>query len=567
MESYTACKSSLQIWCFPFLGQVTARQQALQSGKSAQRSFSMQHPATGMALSLGACSGNNTTGTSSGTTPPTDQNGGSNGDGSGDGDGGTKSSELQAARTAFTAAEMAVMEATAAATAAETAGTEAARANARTKIAAARTALALAVSRAQAAYNAAQVGTDDPALGAAKIVLDRVTAYQTAELAKLSTAEALPFWFTGALARQAIADGDVQVPSENTNAATIERTPRTKDTSTTDDTQIPNTAPKPIDGGTFKLVPYASGKKVFSRDAKHSGAETFKVDGYSDWLNSNQASDSTSYTGLQLTGDGLVIRFGGNGKQYPDTKQKLDTATVTDNAASDVGENGWDLTITFDGPDTLSAEKGVRSRQGNGDFYWKARVETVASQQRAGANCVASVLTPITKTLKTSAHTRFGCPITSAWTRISKTRTIRLPRRATTTLCGFPSFRRRSSAYRASARCPARRARAPRALRPALRISGRARASPRPALNLKPNLLCLDIPDRNCGNIGTLLFASRVFAAPSARMPASLRRPSGHSAGESTPEPPRRRNSSAGGAPARSCRNWRRPHGGFPHRA
>ncbi len=188
-------------------------------------------------------------------------------------------------------------------------------------------------------------------------------------------------------------DGDVQVPSENTNTATIARTPRTKDTSTTDDTQIPNTAPKPIDGGTFKLVPYASGKKVFSRDAKHSGAETFKVDGYNDWLNSNQASDSTSYTGLQLTGDGLVIRFGENGKQYPDTKQKLDTAIVTDNAASDVGENGWDLTITFDGPDTLSAEKGVRSRQGNGDFYWKARVETVASQRRAGANCVDSVLT------------------------------------------------------------------------------------------------------------------------------------------------------------------------------
>ena len=117
------------------------------------------------------------------------------------------------------------------------------------------------------------------------------------------------------------------------------------------------------------------------------------VDGYNDWLNSNQASDSTSYTGLQLTGDGLVIRFGGNGKQYPDTKQKLDTAIVTDNAASDVGENGWDRTITFDDPETLSAGKGVRSWQGNGDFYWKARVETVASQRRAGANCVARVLT------------------------------------------------------------------------------------------------------------------------------------------------------------------------------
>ena len=111
---------------------MTARRQALQSGKSAQRSFSMQHPATGMALSLGACSGNNNTGTPNVTTPPTDENGGSNG--------GTQSSELQAAEKAETDARTAAMEATAAATAAET--------NARTKIAETRTALALAVSRA-----------------------------------------------------------------------------------------------------------------------------------------------------------------------------------------------------------------------------------------------------------------------------------------------------------------------------------------------------------------------------------------------------------------------------------
>ena len=96
------------------------------------------------------------------------------------------------------------------------------------------------IDRARAAFTAAESGTDNAAPGAVKIVLDRVTAYQTAELAKLSTAEALPFWFTRALARQAIADGDVQVPSENANAATIARTPRTKDTSTTDDTQSVN---------------------------------------------------------------------------------------------------------------------------------------------------------------------------------------------------------------------------------------------------------------------------------------------------------------------------------------
>ena len=99
-------------------------QQALQSGKSGHQLFSMQHPAAGMALLLGACSGNPPA-TSSGTTSPPDANGGSNGDG--DGDGGAGSTELQAANTAFGAAQTAVMAAKdAAATLAETPATEAA---------------------------------------------------------------------------------------------------------------------------------------------------------------------------------------------------------------------------------------------------------------------------------------------------------------------------------------------------------------------------------------------------------------------------------------------------------
>ena len=311
------------------------------------------------------------------------------GDG-GDGDGGTKSSELQAAEMAETAARTAVMEATAAATAAETAGTEAARANARMKIADARKALDLAVSRAQAAYNAApKDGTDDPALGAAKTLLDRVTAYRTTERPKLTTAEAPLFWFTRALARQAIADGEVQVPKENTNTATIVRTARTKDTSATDDAQIENTAPVPIKSTTFKLVPYASGKKVFSSDASHSGAETFKVEGYTNWLLSNEGvQDATTFTGLQLTSSGLVIRFGGKPGNYADTQIKLGT-DVEYRTQANQGENGWDLAITFDDPKTLSAAKGVRNWQGNGDFYWKARVRPHAqSAERRNELCI-----------------------------------------------------------------------------------------------------------------------------------------------------------------------------------
>ena len=351
--------------------------------------------ACGMALLLGACSGNNNTGTSSGTTPPTDQNGGSNGDDGGDGDGGTKSSELQAAEMAETAARTAVMEATAAATTAETAGTEEARTRAQMKIAEARTALDLALSQAEAAYDAApKDGTDDPALGAAKTLLDRVRAYRTAELAELTTAEAPLFWFTRALVRQAIADGDVQVPKENTNTATIVRTPRTK-ANAAGTAQVENTAPVPIKSTTFKLVTYASGKKVFSSDAKHSGAETFKVDGYVNYLSSNEGvQEGFSFTGVQLTSSGLVVRFGGisnSGPEasadFPDTRMKLNVAV--DQGGTDIGAGGWDLAITFDSPKTFPGAKGVRSWQGNGDFYWKARVRPHASQLSGGTNYVA----------------------------------------------------------------------------------------------------------------------------------------------------------------------------------
>ena len=344
--------------------------------------------ACGMALLLGACSGNPPA-TSSGTTSPPDANGGSNGDG--DGDGGAGSTELQAANTAFGAAQTAVAAATAAATLAETAATEAARADARTKIAAARTALAAAVTAANAAHTAAAAGDDDAALGAAIQLRDRVTAYQTAQLAVLSTAESPLFWFTRALVRQAIADGEVQVPKENTNTAAIVRTARTK-ANAAGTAQIENTAPVPIKATTFKLVPYASGKKVFSSDAKHSGEETFKVDGYTNWLASNEAAhDTTTFTGLKLTGSGLVVRFGGLTADYPDTRMKLGTAV--DTAGTDIGANGWDLAITFDDPQPLSGAKGVRSWQGNGDFYWKARVRPHASQLSGGANFVTGQMT------------------------------------------------------------------------------------------------------------------------------------------------------------------------------
>ena len=358
--------------------------------------------ACGMALLLGACSGNNNTGTSSGTTPPTDGNGGANG---GDGDAGTESTELRAAKTAFATAQTAVRAATEQAATAGRTNTEADRAEARRLIGLARTALTEAGTAADAAVDAA--GTDaanDAARGAAiEYRRDVVTPYRTAQSTVLDGLETPLLWFTRALVRQAIADPDFRVPRGTTtndegevvSRATIVRTPRTKDTSATDDTQIANTNPAPIKSTTFKLIPYASGKMVFTSDAKHSGAETFKVEGYINSLNTDVTQPATAaawgHTGLQLTGSGLVIRYGGVNTDWTDTRMKLGTAV--DNAGTDAGANGWDLTITFDDPQPRSAARGVTSWQGNGDFYWKARVDADPSQLKGGDNYVASLLT------------------------------------------------------------------------------------------------------------------------------------------------------------------------------
>ena len=173
------------------------------------------------------------------------------------------------------------MEATAAETAGET--------NARTKIAKARMALALAVSRARPACTAA--------LAAAKIVLDRVTAYQTAQLAKLTTAKAPLFWFTSARVKQS-RTATFKSPSENTKRQ-LSRGRRERMTGPQQMTlRFPIRLLSPSMEAHSSLSLMQAARRC-SRAIKHSGAETFKVDGCNDWLNSNQASDSTSYTGLQ----------------------------------------------------------------------------------------------------------------------------------------------------------------------------------------------------------------------------------------------------------------------------
>ena len=367
--------------------------------------------ACGMALLLGACSGSNTTGTSSGTTPPTDQNGGSNGNGENGGDttpptdqnggngggGGTESSV--ALTTEETAARDAVRLATMAIATAETAGTKAARDRAQAEIVKARSALDLAVSRAEAAYDAARGGTDDAALGTAKIVLDRAREYRREQLPTLTAADSQLLWFTGALARQTLARDAVLVPREDVNDADISRIQR-RDVTPGSNPPARRDNPNRIKADTFKDIPYASGKMVFSTDkenekAAHDGTETFKVNAYTNYLGSNENPDDDALTGLRLTSDGLIIRFGGPTSPYPDTIMKLGTNVGTRNTADNpqnnadpvVGSNQWDLTIKFDAPQTVGVDKGVASWTGNGDFYWKAIAEADDSQLlTTGAN-------------------------------------------------------------------------------------------------------------------------------------------------------------------------------------
>ena len=330
------------------------------------------------------------------------------GSGGGSGSDGGESAELEAARQALSVAETAVGVATAAVTASRT-RTSAATRRARDAIAAARTTLDAAVSGAQAAVGEAR---SSAALGAATRVLTRARSYRTAQGAELdrletslSRLEALLPWYQDlerisalpAVLRQAVALGAAH-PNERTNAARIVRTPRTIPTSATDDTPIAN--PDAFTSTTFEDVMHAAGKEVF-----FDGGDEFKVDGYVTVRVSNYLLGN-SITGLKLTNGGLVIRTGITTAagdffigDFTDMRKDI-TTWVSDsnndgtvNAADGIpGQNGWDLTITFDEPQTVSVPgftgiSGSGSNwRGNNAFYWKSLVPADESQKSGGAN-------------------------------------------------------------------------------------------------------------------------------------------------------------------------------------
>ena len=347
--------------------------------------------ACGMILLLGACSGNPPPpGTSTTPTPPPT-------DGE-DMTGVETAQQLIDARQAITDARAKVKEAedAVALTAVAATNTAANRKDARDKIKAAIDELAAAETRVRGILSNAE--GEDAALR--RLLLQEqitIVALNAEKTPELRNAEKPLFWFTGALARQTLARDEVRVPREDVNDAKISRTPRRIPTSATVST--PKDNPDRITANTFEDIPYASGKMVFSTDeedekAAHDGTETFKVNAYTSYLGSNENPDNNALTGLRLTGDGLVIRFGGTTKTYPDTIMKLGTNTDAQNTADAVaGSNQWDLTIQFDAPQTEEVDKGVASWTGNGDFYWKAIADADDSQlQATGANYNAGQL-------------------------------------------------------------------------------------------------------------------------------------------------------------------------------
>ena len=392
------------------------------------------------ALALGACSGsgNNASGTTggggsgagSGNNGGPDGGNGNGGDGSNGGNGGSDSNGgaaptlQQTAETEYDKAQSAATRAVAAASLAVTSGTEAARANAESLIAAANMALAEAVRAADAAVAAAADGSGVQ-IGAAARVRRQALRLQSQRTDDLNAARDSLAWYGRNLVRYELASGEAVEPRESVNTATVVRIPRTipnvdnlpapAGVEQSTYTQIPN--PKRFDADTFKTVMYEDGNRVFSVVDDGEGGDEFKVDGYVNSLTSGLLTDPRMQTGLKLTDGGLVIRTGGTANLGTDdyntdsrgtadfTDMRRDIRTFTSDTSGDRrvvpfdtdfdgftkdgirGQNGWDLEITFDEPQTRSVpvdfddiSNPVSSWTGNNAFYWKAIAPADPSQ-------------------------------------------------------------------------------------------------------------------------------------------------------------------------------------------
>ena len=399
------------------------------------------------ALALGACSGNNASGTTggggsgagSGNNGGPDGGNGNGGDGSnggnggGDSNGGAAPTPLQTAETEYEKAQTAVTAAVNEAQRAVAAGTEAARANAERLITAASMALAEAVRAADAAVAAAADGSGVE-VGAAARVRRQTLRLQSQRTDDLNAARDSLAWYGRNLVRYELASGEAVEPREGVNTATVVRIPRTipnvnnlpppSPRFSGVNTQVPNTKenngglqPARFDADTFKTVMYEDGKRVFSVVDDGEGGDEFKVNGYVGGMLAALSPENRIHTGLKLTDGGLVIRTGGTAFLGVDdyatdsrfradfTDMRRDITGYTSDTSGDGlvtpydtdgdghprdgirGQNGWDLEITFDEPQTRSVpvdfddiSNPVSSWTGNNAFYWKAIAPADPSQ-------------------------------------------------------------------------------------------------------------------------------------------------------------------------------------------
>ena len=275
--------------------------------------------------------------------------------------------------------------------------TLAARDEAAGLIAQARARLDDAVAKARDAVAAAE---DPKTLGEATRALNRATNYRNAQEAILDRARGSFAWYGKKIVRYAFARGTVAIPRVGINTATITRIPRTIPSPTDADTQIAN--PGAFTSATFKDVIYTDGKGVFSVNDDDDGGDEFKVNGYVKLRASSFLRETAIFTGLKLTDAGLVIRTGGTAASgasrfradFTDMRRKVTTWASDSDSDGDVdaadgirGQNGWDLTIAFDEPQTRAVpvnhediSNPVSSWTGNNAFYWKSLVTADASQ-------------------------------------------------------------------------------------------------------------------------------------------------------------------------------------------
>ena len=394
--------------------------------------------ASGAAFLLVACSGNGDSEAAGGGNQAgagSDTNSGNVG-GSGpnrDGDGADQT-PLQRANELYSLAQEATKEAVEAAQASRT---EASRTNAERLIGLATMALARAVEAAEEAERTAAAGS--AAQRSAALALYDARRLQTAWVQQdRDRARDSLAWYGRNLVRYELASGEAVEPRESVNTATVVRIPRTipnvdnlpaPQVLTSQSfpqslyTQIPNPKafcqksvfPETCEEDTFKTVMYEDGNRVFSVIDDGEGGDEFKVDGYVNRLSSGDRLDTRTHTGLKLTDGGLVIRTGGTAVLGTDAYTNADSGNLADftdmrrdiryrvsdtNGDNGVdsfadespydgirGQNGWDLVITFDEPQTRSVpvdfddiSNPVSSWTGNNTFYWRAIAPADPSQ-------------------------------------------------------------------------------------------------------------------------------------------------------------------------------------------